>query len=218
MQPSWYEDLALAIGIALLSILFPLGGYWTFFETVMHGQTPAKRMLGIRVIQRTGAPAHFTQLVIRNLFRLIECFFPFQYAIGAFSLIFSRNTQRLGDQATGLIVVKERKQEKAKPFQWKANAGRFVIDHEKKVELAHEEFDMLIEYMRISPTLRPEDRHRIAIRLARAVIVRAGLDRDPEWQPLIAAMKATMGDLRQGTNAAEHILHSLMNLYLQRND
>jgi uncharacterized RDD family membrane protein YckC len=91
---------------SLLSFLF-LWGYYIFFELFWNGQTPGKRAIKIRVVQRGGRPVGFAAAVIRNLVRVID-FLPGFYGIGVLIMFIDRQARRAGDLAAGTLVVKDR--------------------------------------------------------------------------------------------------------------
>src|SRR5262245_57764720 len=65
------------LGIAILIVIFIIQfGYFMFFEIILAGQTPGKRLIGLRVIKDNGYPLAPLDSVIRNLIRVID-FFPF---------------------------------------------------------------------------------------------------------------------------------------------
>ena len=47
-------------------------GYFLLFEWLMQGQTPGKRVVGIRVIQTRGTSISFFQSAVRNLVRVVD--------------------------------------------------------------------------------------------------------------------------------------------------
>lgn len=100
------SSLTVAIFVLLQFALITF--YHLFFEFLWNGQTPGKRLLGLRVTQANGMPLTATGAIIRNLLRLFD-FFPLFYAVGMISLFATRHTQRLGDLAARTIVIRERK-------------------------------------------------------------------------------------------------------------
>jgi uncharacterized RDD family membrane protein YckC len=98
---------ALALFILLQFALFTF--YHLAFEFLLNGQTPGKRLLGMRVVQASGMPATTTGLLVRNLVRLFD-FFPVFYGVGLVVMFFSQRTQRFGDIAARTIVVYEKRQ------------------------------------------------------------------------------------------------------------
>ena len=102
------RPLASFIVIALFVVaLFALTlGYHMVFEIIWNGQTPGKRVTGIRVIRENGYPIRPVDAVIRNVVRIVD-YLPFAYAVGVFTMLFNDRARRLGDFAAGTIVVRE---------------------------------------------------------------------------------------------------------------
>lgn len=99
-----------SFGVILILILFVIQfGYFMFFEIIMSGQTPGKRLFNLRVIKDNGYPLGTMDSVIRNLVRIID-FFPFAYGIGVITMFLNQRAKRLGDFAAGTLVVKMRDQ------------------------------------------------------------------------------------------------------------
>jgi uncharacterized RDD family membrane protein YckC len=92
--------------MALFILLFfgLVWGYFIFWETVWSGQTPGKRLCGIRVLRDGGFPIDFRAALVRNIMRYVD-FLPFYYGLGAVSMFASKESKRLGDYAAGTIVV-----------------------------------------------------------------------------------------------------------------
>ncbi len=82
--------------------------YHLFFEFLWNGQSPGKRLFGLRVIQANGMPLTTNGALIRNLVRVFD-FFPACYGVGLIVLFATKHTQRFGDLAAGTIVIRERK-------------------------------------------------------------------------------------------------------------
>jgi uncharacterized RDD family membrane protein YckC len=82
-------------------------GYFLLFEWLWNGQTPGKRVLGIRVIDWRGTRVTFLQSAIRNFLRAgdglpIPFFF---YGLGFAVAACNREQRRLGDLLAGTLVV-----------------------------------------------------------------------------------------------------------------
>lgn len=82
-----------------------LEGYRTISELLWRGQTVGKKALGIRVMDERGLKLQPSQVVVRNLVRLVD-FLPGFYAVGGVACLLSRRCQRLGDLAAGTVVVR----------------------------------------------------------------------------------------------------------------
>ncbi len=107
--PDWAAQL---LAVLLILVLFMIQfGYFLFFELVMNGQTPGKRLLHLRVIKENGYPLAPLDAIIRNMVRVID-FFPFAYGVGVIVMFFNKRAKRLGDFAAGTLVVKMRDQVK----------------------------------------------------------------------------------------------------------
>jgi uncharacterized RDD family membrane protein YckC len=94
---------------ALIIALFYafLLGFDIYFEVRHNGQTPGKKIAGIRVLREGGAPLDFRSACVRNLLGLAD-FLPTFYLLGGFLVMLSSRGQRLGDMAAGTIVIRER--------------------------------------------------------------------------------------------------------------
>ncbi|MCB9230298.1 MAG: RDD family protein [Bacteroidia bacterium] len=202
-----------ALHIAIWGILFGLGGYFTLFEFFNNGQTPGKRTMGIRVIQANGTSLRLVPGILRNIIRLIDCFPPFQFAIGSVALIFSDHVQRFGDMLSGTIVVKEKKEEKAERFRYKARVtqtGKSI-----QLNLIREEFDFITGYAAVYKTLEATHRNKIATQVIRPIIDRNRLGSDPFFSPLVADFESAPNSSKYVP--AEAILKEILRFYLTEN-
>lgn len=93
-------------GMALFALwLFVLRwSYFLLFEWLWLGQTPGKRMMGIRVIQSNGTAIGLTQAALRNIVRVVDSL-PLAYGLGFVVAAGDRAFRRLGDLAAGTLVV-----------------------------------------------------------------------------------------------------------------
>jgi hypothetical protein len=79
--------------------------YFVAFEQAWNGQTPGKRWLGIRVVRRGGLPLTLSQVLTRNLLRIIDFIPSGMTALTSFFA--TRYQQRLGDLAADTVVIRE---------------------------------------------------------------------------------------------------------------
>ena len=100
------QSIGIAIVVAIVFLVF--FGYFIVFEALLNGQTPGKRLLGLRVVRDGGYPVDFAASAIRNLIRVGEFSLGF-YVISAVAAILSNENKRLGDMAAGTIVVRDAK-------------------------------------------------------------------------------------------------------------
>jgi uncharacterized RDD family membrane protein YckC len=99
------DSLFVAVGAALSFVI--LWGYYIVFELVWGGQSPGKRLLGLRVVREGGRPITFLAAATRNVVRIVD-FLPALYGIGVVVMFADRRARRLGDFAAGTLVVRER--------------------------------------------------------------------------------------------------------------
>lgn len=95
---------AAAVAVLSFAVIF---GYDVFFEVLQSGQTPGKRLNGLRVVQENGAPITFIPSTVRNVLRIVD-FLPAGYLTGIVAVLVTRRNQRLGDLVAGTLVVRER--------------------------------------------------------------------------------------------------------------
>lgn len=163
-EGSW---LQWSIALVIVFLFLVWGGYFLFFELVMHGQTPGKRSMKLRVIREDGTPASATDLIVRNLLRLVD-FLPAFYGLGGVVAFFHPMHQRLGDLAAGTIVVKEGEPD------YRANADAkkvaVVVPHTiSNTELSPEERRILSIFLARRVEMLPQARTQMARQLAQSL-------------------------------------------------
>ena len=89
----------------VITILFMF--YSLIFELVLRGQTPAKMMMGVKVIKTDGGQPEFIDYFRRWAIRWIDIWASFG-AVGMISISTSDKGQRLGDKISDTIVVKKK--------------------------------------------------------------------------------------------------------------
>jgi len=99
------QDWATALAVILYFAVSV--GYGIVLEWRWHGQTLGKRVMGLRVVDAQGLRLQLSQVILRNLLRLVDML-PLVYLVGGVACFCSRNCQRLGDLAAGTIVARER--------------------------------------------------------------------------------------------------------------
>jgi uncharacterized RDD family membrane protein YckC len=112
------DHLVLAIIPALCIYFF----YHLVLEVLMRGRTPGKRMAGVRIVTRQGGTPSVGALIIRNVFRLIDCL-PALYLLGLLVCIVSAQRVRIGDMAAGTLLVLEQ----ATPAKSLASLSTLVV-------------------------------------------------------------------------------------------
>ncbi|MBA2301690.1 MAG: RDD family protein [Acidobacteria bacterium] len=95
------------LAVFVLGTFLVYYGYFALFESLWNGQTPGKRVIGLRVIHASGRPVSVLEAILRNVVRIVDQM-PGIYAIGIISAFVTERSQRLGDLAAGTVVVHER--------------------------------------------------------------------------------------------------------------
>ncbi len=104
-----YNKMVIAAGIVLVFII--IFGYFVFFEMLMGGQTPGKKIFGLKVVKQSGEPIGFIESFLRNILRIPDLL-PMNYLAGSLFIFFSKQYKRIGDYAANTIVIKVKKHEK----------------------------------------------------------------------------------------------------------
>ncbi len=161
--PSWAVNAAIGFLIFVLFLIFY--GYFILFEAYWNGQTPGKRLMGLRVVRDGGYPIDFTASLVRNLIRVGEATIG-SYAIAAVTAMLSPENKRLGDLAAGTIVVREERMQ---------SPGRLLADiRETPVYAATayatgEERAIIKRFLERRDQIEPQRRRSIAYQLAQRV-------------------------------------------------
>ncbi|MDF1563678.1 MAG: stage II sporulation protein M [Deltaproteobacteria bacterium] len=104
----WYEGLSDLIRTLLFVAIFAVNwGYGLIFEWAWNGQTPGKRVVGLRVVRRDGRPYDLVTSAVRNLSRLVDGFPLNTYAIGLTTVAVTTEHRRLGDLLAGTVLVRD---------------------------------------------------------------------------------------------------------------
>lgn len=123
------EGVEGALIILTLFVFFLRNGYFALFELGPRGATPGKRLVGIRVADRSGGRLSAEAVIARNLLREVEIFIPITwmfsadwttlfgwlglvwFLIFAFFLFFNKDRMRAGDIIAGTWVVERPRKE-----------------------------------------------------------------------------------------------------------
>jgi hypothetical protein len=147
--------------------------YHPALEVLMRGQTPGKRIAGVRLVAAAdgGAPS-IGALLIRNVFRLIDSL-PTLYAVGLIATMVTKHGVRIGDIAAGTVLVYDEPQGRQLLDDLRGGAvQRLGLEH---AQLAR---DLLTRW----PELTPESRARLARQLFAKLRVDAPANSDAELE------------------------------------
>jgi hypothetical protein len=161
-------------------VLFALyNGYFILFEWLWNGQTPGKRLLHIRVIKRGGYALRFFDTLLRNLLRVVD-FLPFFYGVGLASLLFTRDSQRLGDLVAGTLVVYQEPVETESLLpDLPAIEESELLPAEQLAAVPGEVIALASEYLGSRAELAPRPRQELAAELVSLIRQSSGLEPRP---------------------------------------
>lgn len=171
---SW--SLGPAIGIFLIFCIY--WGYFAIFEVQWKGQTPGKRIAGIRVIKESGSPINAYEAVGRNLMRAIDGL-PSFYGVGVICMILNKQNRRLGDFVAGTVVVHDKQTDQVRP-EW-STAGPVAVSTvtPEMAEVTTEELVLIETYLHRRYELDPTVRVATAMRIAERLRAKTGFVEQP---------------------------------------
>ncbi len=168
------QQLSAAAQIAAVVGFFALG--WCYdiaWETLWRGQTPGKRLLGLRVARADGSPVGFVESLVRNVLRAVEI--PFLYAPGVLAIALTPCHQRLGDLVAGTLVLRDRAYDLSR-YAVPAPDPRYApLRRRAAAALSHADYERLSEFLQRRQALLDEARERIGKKIAAGLAARAGV-------------------------------------------
>jgi uncharacterized RDD family membrane protein YckC len=155
-------QLAVAATWMMVWVFALVWGYFLLFEWLWSGQTPGKRLFGLRVIHTSGSALTFGGSALRNLVRFIDMM-PAFYGVGAAAALCDRKARRLGDLAADtLVVLVERG---ARPLQAATGGGddrgRLALMRLRLMQLDREQKQCLLDLCLRREQLRLAERARL---------------------------------------------------------
>lgn len=159
----------IALSAMILLMFLVTWGYYVVFELVWNGQTPGKRVAGIRVLTMRGEPVTLVHTLVRNLLRIVD-FLPTSYMIGAVCILMTRRSQRLGDLAAGTVVVRERRE--AVPRALPPLDPALALPPLLATAFTREDVSLARDYLIRVDTLAPARRQQLGDQIARRLRAR----------------------------------------------
>lgn len=101
-------DPALNTALALVLLVGVVLGWPVAWETASRGRSPGKMAMGLRVVRDDGGPVRFRHSLVRGLVGVFADFWTTGGCGAVISSLASTKGKRLGDQAAGTFVVRER--------------------------------------------------------------------------------------------------------------
>ena len=194
---------AVAMAIWILAEFILSWFYGGLFETYWNGQTPGKRILGIRVLSANGRPINGYQAILRNIMRTVDLgpmisaeilggpavpLIPV-FTVGLVVMAMNRRFQRLGDVVCKtMVVVEDRpwlagvaKIEDPRAFQL---ASYLPADLQVSRSMAR----ALAHYAERRQYFSPPRRREVAKHVAQPLLEQFGLPSNTSYDLLLCAM------------------------------
>jgi len=171
--------------------------YGGLFETFWNGQTPGKRMFGLRVISVDGRPISAMQAILRNVLRAVDqqpaFAFPglpvYSFQLGLFVAACNRRFQRLGDLAAGTIVIAERRERMAEIVLFEDPVVQAVAQRLPATFVVPQSLSRaLAKYVERRPNFGPARRREISGRLGTVLCDLLNLPRKTDHDALLCAL------------------------------
>jgi uncharacterized RDD family membrane protein YckC len=158
--------MILALCVVLLAFLAIYHGYFVYFE-FKTGQTPGKKLFGLKVIPTRANRLTLGQVVMRDFFRYIDCGLILP---GLISMAVTERKQRIGDLVCATLVVYSKSRE----------------ERQKYLYVKQEDFDYLRELL--APLPVPEEIGRQFLHVAYPIFILGRTPTHPEdlapWEEL----------------------------------
>jgi uncharacterized RDD family membrane protein YckC len=179
-------------------------GYFILFEGLRRGQTPGKRMVGIRVVSDTGNAVGLGAAVARNLLRIAD-FLPPPYLIGLLLVALHPRGKRLGDMVAGTVVARDRPAEAVGPVRPRIDPAPAPLS--LGPELSDAEFRLLARFESRQTQLTQQARVRLAAAIARR------LADHPAFDNAVDVVKLLLAPTDQVPNVRHHrVLHTFSSM------
>jgi uncharacterized RDD family membrane protein YckC len=182
---TWSALEAWTAAVMLLAFFVLYYGYFAVFEAMWSGQTPGKRVVGLRVLGVSGRPISTFEAILRNVVRIADQL-PGIYAIGILVAFVTERHQRLGDLAAGTVVVHEQPLAQQpgtavpRPVRMRYGAGRLTPDEVAVIET----------FLRRRPELTYYGRLRASRKIAMHVKKRLDLAAIPDEEAFLEDVAA----------------------------
>lgn len=177
-----------------------------YYEVNHNGQSPGKKITGIRVLREGGAPLDFQASCIRNLLSLAD-FLPMFYLLGGFIALLNTRGQRLGDMAAGTVVVRERAMKPPVHVDWQIqqfSLEEFVFTSEQLSSCTPADRHILRSFFQRYDELSTQPRAQLAFNLVDTFMNKISYEPNPPIMDSVRAAGFLASLYRDLENWAKH--------------
>jgi len=178
-----------AMAVLFITIFFLYWFLGAFFETIWNGQTPGKRLLGIRVLSTEGQPINSFQAVVRNILRFADLQPGMSGGVAFANMLCNKRFQRFGDILSGtMVIVDDNTYGRHELVRFKHPDIFRVTEMLPPIALTSETLKALALYVHRRKAISPRRREHIAAILAVPLIERHGLPENVSYDLLLCAV------------------------------
>jgi uncharacterized RDD family membrane protein YckC len=188
-RPAFSEMLT---GIVVIGAYLGPFLYFMLFEGFWNGQTPGKKMAGIRVRMADGTPITFGAATARNFLRVADIL-PGTYFVGIISMFVNAKFQRIGDLVANTIVTIETK--KIPNFTISPHrAGVHPLENlvGELRNMTDDQYQVLRRYCDRYPELSNETQDRLTAEVWLPIATKIGVNIAADIHPLYLAEATVM--------------------------
>lgn len=102
-----FHNYAVSFIICIVLIVLADFLYFWAFHALMGGQTPGKKLMGIRVVSSRGGQINMVTSLIRSLFNIADVML-FAGGVSSLMILGTEQEKRIADFAAGTIVILDR--------------------------------------------------------------------------------------------------------------
>lgn len=184
---------------SILLVWVSLGpfAYFILLEGLWNGQTPGKRVNGLRVRMADGTPVTFVGAMGRNLIRPADML-PGPYLVGVVAMFLNPRSQRLGDLVANTVVIYDRRPEKrfvAAPHHVGIHALESHVGD--LVGMTREEYEALRRFCDRWPELSQATQQRLLTEVWAPIATRRNIPATDNIHPIYLAEATVMKYGRQ---------------------
>jgi len=184
-----YFSAGLALALLMISFFFLYWFLGALFETIWNGQTPGKRLLGIRVLSTDGQPINSFQAIVRNVIRLADLQPLMSGGVAFAAMLYNKRMQRFGDLLSGtMVIIDENAFGRYELVQFKHPDIFRIVEQLPPIALPSETLKVLALYVHRRKAISPRRREHIAAILAVLLIERHGLPKNTPFDLLLCAI------------------------------
>ncbi len=193
-----------ASAVTLATVVLVVVGWPTLVETLSHGRSLGKAIMGLRVVRDDGGPIRMRHALVRALAMVFLDLWTSSGVIGGLSALLSSRSKRMGDHLAGTIVVGERIPRMAYQHQQVIHMPPQLAAWAAGLDLVAVPDGLALNartFLQRAPSLDPSARQNVAARLATqmAAVVRTPA---PLGTPAEAYLSAVLAERTRRSWAA----------------